>query len=82
MLSMQQAFSRGSFCIDLFIFLFYLFVYLFIFCLFRAASMAYGGSQARGLIKAVAASLHQSHSNARSEPCLQPIPQLMATQDP
>ena len=26
--------------------------------------------QARGLIRAVAASLHQSHSNARSEPCL------------
>ena len=25
--------------------------------------MAYGGSQARGLIRATAASLHQSHSN-------------------
>ena len=29
--------------------------------------MAYGGFQARGLIRAVAASLHLSHSNARSE---------------
>ena len=31
---------------------------------------AYGGSQARGLIGAVAISLHQSHSNAGSEPRL------------
>ena len=31
---------------------------------------AYGGSQARGLIGAVATSLHQSHGNAGSEPCL------------
>ena len=47
--------------------------FFFFFCLFafsRAAPMAYGGSQARGLIKAVAASLHQSHSNASSEPHL------------
>ena len=29
--------------------------------------MAYGGSQARGLIGAVASGLRQSHSNARSE---------------
>ena len=37
------------------------------FCLFaisRAAPVAYGDSQARGLIGAVATSLHQSHSNA------------------
>ena len=39
-------------------------------CLFRAAPVAYGGSQARGLIGAVAAGLRQSHSNARSEPRL------------
>ena len=54
-------------------------------CLFafsRAAPMAYGGSQARGLIRAVAASLRQSHSNAGSEPRLQPTPQLTATPDP
>ena len=40
----------------------------FFFCPFRAAPPAYGGSQARSLIGAVAASLHQSHSNTRSEP--------------
>ena len=39
--------------------------------------MAYGGSQARGLIGAVAAGLHHSHSNARSK--LNLPPQLMAT---
>ena len=35
----------------------------------RAATMAYGGSQARGLIRAIAANLCHSHSDARSEPC-------------
>ena len=61
----------------------------FCFCLFafsRAtpiyAPVAYGGSQTRGRIGAVAASLHQSHSNAGSEPRLQPTPQLTATLDP
>ena len=60
-------------------------VYLFIFCLFafsRAAPVAYGGSQARGLIRAIAARLCHSHSNNRSEPHLQPTPQLMAMLDP
>ena len=55
---------------------------LLVFCLFRAIPTAYGGSQARGPIGAVATGLHHSHSNARSEPCLRPIPQLMATPDP
>ena len=43
--------------------------FFFFFCLFafsRAAPMAYGGSQARGLIGAVATSLHQSHRNTGS----------------
>ena len=40
------------------------------------------GSQAKGLIGAIATRLHQSHSNAGSEPCLQPTPQLTATLDP
>ena len=40
------------------------------FCPFRAAPTAHGGSQARGLIRATAASLRHSHSNAGSEPCL------------
>ena len=47
--------------------------------LFRAIPAAYGGSQARSLIRATAAALRQSHSNARSEQCQQPTPQLMAT---
>ena len=50
--------------------------------LFRAAPTAYGGSQARGLIRATAASLHNSHSNAGSEPHLGPTPQLTAPLDP
>ena len=37
----------------------------FVFCLFRAATMAYGGSQARGQIGAVAASLHHSSQQHR-----------------
>ena len=40
----------------------------FFFGLFRAAPGAYGGSQARSRIGAVAAGLRHSHSNARSEP--------------
>ena len=47
-----------------------------------AASAAYGGSQARGRIGAVATSLGQSHSHMGSEPRLQPTPQFMATPDP
>ena len=47
-----------------------------------AAPAAYGGSQARGRIGAVAAGLCQSHSNAGSELRLQPTPQLTAMPDP
>ena len=66
-----------------FIFYFYLFIYLFTFFAFsRAAPMAYGGSQARGLMGAVATGPRQSHSNAGSEPRLRPTPQLTATPDP
>ena len=36
----------------------------------RAATMAYGGSQARGLIRAIAANLCHSHSNAGYEPAV------------
>ena len=63
----------------------FLFFVFFVFCLFafsRAAPVAYGGAQARGQIGAVAASLCQIHSNAGSEPRLQPTPQLTATPDP
>ena len=55
---------------------------LFFFCLFRAASTAYGGAQARGWIRAIAASLYHSHSNMGSQPCLWPTPQLTAMWDP
>ena len=44
--------------------------------------MAYGASQARGLIGAVATGLCQSHSNVGSEMHLRPTPQLTATLDP
>ena len=44
--------------------------------------MAYGSSQARGLIGATAAGPRHSHSNARSKPCLRPTPQLAAMPDP
>ena len=53
-----------------------------VFCPFRAAPAAYGGSQARGRIRALAASLRQSHSNARSEQHVQPTPKLTAMPDP
>ena len=53
-----------------------------LFAISWAAPAAYGGSQARGRIRAVATGLHQSHSKAGSEPRLQPTPQLTATPDP
>ena len=58
-----------------------LFVLSFVFCLFRATPSAYGGSQVRGLIGAVDASLHHSHSHMESEPRLPPTAQLTATLD-
>ena len=57
------------------------FFFFWSFLSFRAAPMAYGGAQARSLIGATAAGLHHSHSNARSKPRLQPIPQLTAMPD-
>ena len=51
-------------------------------CVFRAEPVAYGGSQAKDLIRAVAASQYHSHSIARSELHLKPTPQLTATLDP
>ena len=49
---------------------------------FWATPVAFGGSQARSLIRAVAVGLHQGHSNAGSKPHLQPTPQLTAMPDP
>ena len=47
-----------------------------------ATPVAYGGSQARGHLRAATAGLHHSHRNTRSEPHLQPMPQLAAMPDP
>ena len=55
---------------------------LFCFCLFRAASAAYGSSQAMGPIRATTAGLHHSHSNMGSEWRLRPTGQLSTTADP
>ena len=56
--------------------------FFFLFAFLGALRMAYGGSQARGLIGAVAADLHQSQSNVGSKPHLRPTPQLMVMPDP
>ena len=70
-----------NYCWDIFVvnLNFYYFYYFFF---FRPTPVAYGGSQARGRIAAVVTDLHHSHSNARSEPRLQPIAPLIATLDP
>ena len=62
---------------------FFFFVFWFLsvclFLLFMATPVAYGSSQARGTIRAVAAGLHYSPSNAGSELLLQPTtPQFKA----
>ena len=57
-------------------------IHNFFFCLFRATPIAYRGSQPRGQIGVVAAGLHHSDSNTKSEPHLRPTPQLTATPDP
>ena len=75
-------FNALVFSFTFFVCLFVLFC--FVFCLFAiswAALMAYGGSQARGRIGAIADGLRQSHSNEGSEPRLQLTPQLTAMPD-
>ena len=63
-----------SMVIDMVSFFFVFFVVVVVvFCLStfsRAATAVYGGSQSRGPIGGVAASLRQSHSNVGSERCL------------
>ena len=76
-LAMGGGGSKGGGVIFLF------FLIFFVFLLFsRATPTAYGGSQARSRIGAVATGLHQSHSNAGSELCLRPTPQLTAPPNP
>ena len=58
-----------------------LFFFFGLFAISWAAPGAYGGSQAGGLIRAIAASLHQSPSNAGSELRLRPTTQLTAMPD-
>ena len=59
----------------------YIYTYIF-FVLSRAAPAAYGCSQARGLIGALATGLHQNHSDMGSEPHLRSTPELTETPDP
>ena len=75
----SQQHDCARFCWQCF---FVLSFFVVVFCPSRATPAAYGGSQARGLIRAFAAGLGQSHSNARSKPHLGPIPQFTATLDP
>ena len=49
--------------------------------LFRVAPEAYGSSQARGQIRAIAADPHHSHSHTGLEPYLWPTSQVTATLD-
>ena len=58
--SNTQTYSENSF-------LFFLILFFCLFAISWAVLMAYGGSQGRGLIGAVAAGPCQSHSNAGSE---------------
>ena len=64
------------------LYLTHVFLLYFIFVFSRATTVAYRGSQARGRIRAVAAGLRQSHSNAGSEPRLRHTPQVTAMPDP
>ena len=57
-------------------------LFCFVLFLIRTAFAAYGGSQARGHVRAIAAGLHHSHSNTGSRLHLRPTPQLMAMPDP
>ena len=57
-------------------------LFIIIIFAFWAAPVAYGGSQARGQIRATAAGLCHSHSNITSELRLRPTPQLRQHPDP
>ena len=59
-----------------------LFFLVFFFLHFKASPAAYGNSQARGPIGAVAAGLYHSHSNARSEPLSVTYTTAQGTLDP
>ena len=63
------------------VFLFFEFIYLFLF-FFRAEPLAYGVSQARGQIRAVATGLCHSHSNMGFKLHLRATLELTATPEP
>ena len=55
----------------------YIYLYMFLSFIFLGPHPRHmGGSQARGQIRAIDASLHHSQSNVGSKLCLQPTPQL------
>ena len=56
--------------------------FFFFWSFFRVTPKAYGSSQAKGPIRAIAAGLRHSHSNMGSELRLRPAPQLTVTPDP
>ena len=58
------------------------FILFFFFNLFRVTPAAYGSFQARGQIRATAAGLYRSHSNAGFRLHLRLMPQLTAMPDP
>ena len=65
--SVQQSYAHTKILPCVLQFVSFLFFFLF---LFRTAPVAYGISQGRDQIRAVAAGLHHSHSNTRSDPHL------------
>ena len=67
---------KGYICIYI-----YTHIHISFFFFLEPHPTAYEGCQARGWTRVVAASLHHSHSNSGSEPCLWRTPQLMATSD-
>ena len=81
-LAISSSQERKEFSLAIISSLSFYFILFFVFCVFRAEPSAYGGSQDRDLIGAVAASLCHSYSNTGSRPRLWPTPQLMAMLDP
>ena len=77
--SSQGPFATWSFswevCVLSFFTRSFLFFILF-FVFFKPTPVAYVSFHARGQVRASAACLHHSHSNARPEPCQWPTPQL------
>ena len=59
-----------------------LFLFFCLFAFSRATLVSYGGSQARGPVRAVAAGLHQSYRKAGSKPRLKLTPQLTGMLNP